>query len=222
MQGELVVAEGELIVASPNCPDERFDVRIEVSPDFPESEPRVFEIGKQIPHTVDRHIEDTGTCCTGVYEEWLVESEDHSFSAFLCGPVDRFFFSQVWFELTKRLHGKGEWPFGERSHGLIGIIEGYTTAIGIEFDPENAAPLFAHLRLLERKNAKGHVQCPCGSGKRLRDCHSDRLSRLRSKVRPQLASRMLTRMIAHSTREETRIPGVSVAQVARRYAMNAN
>ena len=194
-QDGLLVAEGELIVASPDCPDERFAVRIEVPRDFPESEPKVFETGGRIPRTSDRHMfEDNGACCTGVYEEWLVEAGDPTFSAFLCGPVDRFFFSQVWFELTERVHGTGGWPFGERSHGLLGILEGYAAAIGIVFDPEKAGPLFAHLRLLERKNIKGHVRCPCGSGKRLRDCHSDRLRRLRVKVSPRLARRMLARI----------------------------
>ncbi|WP_354543406.1 SEC-C metal-binding domain-containing protein [Roseovarius sp. MBR-78] len=54
--------------------------------------------------------------------------------------------------------------------------------------------LVAHLRLLERKSVKGHVRCPCGSGRRLRDCHAELVRKQRVRVPPRLARRMLVRI----------------------------
>ncbi len=177
------------------CPDERFTVRFEIESDFPASEPAVFETDGRIPRTPDRHMYDEpGACCTGVYEEWLAEVEDPSVAAFIDGPVQRFFYSQVFYELTEEVEGAGGWPFGERSHGLMGILEGYAIALGIEHDPKDIGQLFAHLRLLERKSVKGHVRCPCGSGRRLRDCHAELVRKQRVRIPPRLARRMLARI----------------------------
>jgi hypothetical protein len=39
------------------------------------------------------------------------------------------------------------------------------------------------MKLLARKNRpKGHERCPCGSGKRLRNCHRQLLYNIREKV----------------------------------------
>lgn len=195
VEGDLVVAEGEFAVRVDGCPDERFTVKVEIEADFPATEPAVLETDGRIPRTLNRHMYDkSGACCTGVYEEWLAEVENPSVAAFIDGPVERFFYSQVFYELTEAVEGTGQWPFGERSHGLMGILEGYAVALGIEHDPKDISQLIAHLSLLERKSVKGHVRCPCGSGRRLRDCHAELIRRQRLKVPPRLARRMLVRI----------------------------
>lgn len=201
VENGLVIAEGDFLVRVDGCPDDRFAVRVEIDWRFPDMEPRVFETAGRIPRTADRHMYDgSGACCTGVYEEWLVEVETPSVSSFLEGPVDRFLVGQTYFELTETVEGEGKWPFGERSHGVLGILEGCAIALGIDLDPDDITPLIDHLRLLERKSIKGHVRCPCGSGRRLRDCHSERMRRLQVEVPPRLAHRMLARILGELRR----------------------
>ena len=51
-----------------------------------------------------------------------------------------------------------------------------------------------YLRLLSRAEIKGHAACPCGSGLRLRNCHIDRVLKLREQICPSMAKRMLARI----------------------------
>lgn len=183
---DLVFLEGRLVVKSADGPFDTFDVRVSVSPSFPFDEPSVFETGGRIPRVVDRHVfEESGACCLGVWEEWLILAPEHSPAAFLTGPLHDFFLSQCWYEV------KGEWPFGDRSHGMLGILEAYCDILGIDQDLGKAS---AYLRLLSRRSIKGHITCPCGSGHRIRNCHREKLAALHVGIPPFMASRMLRKL----------------------------
>ena len=101
------------------------------------------------------------------------------------GPLNEFFLAQFWFE---RL---GQWPFGERPHGQVGIAEAYADALDI---PHDEMILIDHLKLLTKDWPKGHWLCPCGSGELLRHCHRDEMMALHQKVPPGMAIRMLRRL----------------------------
>jgi hypothetical protein len=77
-----------------------FDVRIELLDIYPRQEPKVFEIGGKTPRTPDRHINPDGDCCIKVWENWLATARNHSFGAFLNGPLNEYFLGQFWFEKT--------------------------------------------------------------------------------------------------------------------------
>ena len=79
--------------------------------------------------------------------------------------VESYFFS---FEYFKRF---GVFPFGERPHGLDGLLNTYQELLD-EADPRKAAAL---LKYCADENYRGHIDCPCGSGKRLRQCHGKAL-----------------------------------------------
>lgn len=172
-------------IANPAGPISEFDIEIVLSDGYPIREPKVFEVGGRIPRSSDHHVNDEGDCCVTVWENWLVCAKDHSFAAFMNGPLNEFFLGQYWFEQT------GKWPFGERSHGQKGLEEAYADALGI---PNKKKDLIYHLRLLSRDWPKGHWLCPCGSGKPLRHCHSDELMALHERVPPRIAIRMLRRL----------------------------
>jgi hypothetical protein len=93
--------------------------------------------------------------------------------------------SQCWYE------GTGKWPFGDRSHGRLGVLESFCELLGIDVDQGQAV---SYLRLLARETIKGHVACPCGSGKRLRNCHITKFTDLREWMLPFMAKRMLDRI----------------------------
>lgn len=78
--------------------------------------------------------------------------------------VEPFYFSYEYFSTY------GTFPFDERSHGIVGIIEGYTDI----FKTENQDELI-NILFYVRANGKyrGHTLCPCGSEKKLRNCHGE-------------------------------------------------
>lgn len=177
--------------ANPAGPIASFDIEIVLPASFPRREPKLFEVGGRIPRCPDRHINPDGDCCVTVWEHWLVCAEDHSFGAYLYGPVYEYFLSQYWFEKT------GKWPFGERAHGSKGLQAAYAEALGV---PNKKADLIYHLRLLSQDWPKGHWLCPCGNGKLLRHCHRDEMMALHRRIAPRIARRMLYRL-----REQERI-----------------
>jgi hypothetical protein len=173
------------VVAPPDGPITEFEIKIKFPESYPWREPKVFEVGGRIPRRADRHINSDGDCCVTVWENWLVTSDNHSVGGFLNGPLYEYLLGQFWFEKT------GKWPFGERAHGAPGLEEAYADALGI---PNRRQSLLYHLRLLSKDWPKGHWPCPCGSGKRLRHCHSNELIAMHQRVPPDIARRMLLRL----------------------------
>lgn len=182
--GRYFVFERE-VVSAPGGPITTFEIEMELPNRYPGREPRVFEIAGRIPRKPERHINPYGDCCITVWENWLVVAQDHSFTSYINGPLNEYFLGQFWFEQ------KGEWPFGERSHGEKGLIEAYADALGIANKKE---VIEYHLKLLSRDWPKGHWLCPCGSGKILRQCHRNDLWAMHERVPPSIARRMLRRL----------------------------
>ena len=75
--------------------------------------------------------------------------------------VEPYFFS---YEFYVRY---GTFPFGERPHGLNGIIQTYQEI----FHANDGGSTCALLRYAAEEAYRGHVSCPCGSGEKLRKCH---------------------------------------------------
>jgi hypothetical protein len=159
---------------------ERYQIEIRVPRDYPKTLPVVEEIGGRIPRIADHHISADGTACLLVPEEWLLAG-DQSFRAFLDGPIRNFFLGQILVEAGK------PWPFGERSHGYDGLIESYRELLAIT-DPTR---VIAYFDCLRRRALKGHFDCPCGSNKRLRNCHRAELQSLAKRSRRRLRSKRM-------------------------------
>ena len=184
VQGTYLVFENG-VVSNPAGPISEFEIDMVLPARYPHREPKVYEVGGRIPRKPDRHINSDGDCCITVWEHWLLTAPDHSFAAFLDGPVNEFFLGQHSYEST------GTWPFGERSHGQKGLVEAYADGLGI---PHRKSSLNYYLRLLSQAWPKGHWLCPCGSGKRLRYCHRADLMHLHDRVPPRMAKLMLRRL----------------------------
>lgn len=75
--------------------------------------------------------------------------------------VEPYFFS---YEFFCRF---GKYPFGERPHNAEGIIHTYQD-LWHESDP---LITFQLLRYAAEEQYRGHLFCPCNSGKRIRNCH---------------------------------------------------
>jgi len=180
---DMVVVEGKLLVGQPSAWFDVYDVLIAFTVEFPEAEPAVWEVASRIPRTADRHVfPKGGNCCLGIWEEWLVEAPAHGVADFMRGPLQSYFEGQTHFEVH------GEWPYGERPHGASGVFEAYADVLGLPHEP---ATIRAHLNALTKRELKGHHACPCGSGRRLRDCHAEGLRAMSAKVDADMARRML-------------------------------
>ncbi len=151
-----------------------FSIEIEFPNDFPISIPILRETAKRIPKIADRHFNLDESACLFVPEErekyFPVGSP---ISMFIENCVQPFFVNQSYFEET------GEWPLGQRSHGLNGVIEYYRELFG-----ENSKEMGNFIIYLGKREIKGHWPCYCGSGKKMRKCHMPYLIYYRSKYQP--------------------------------------
>lgn len=164
---------------------DRFQINIELPADFPDSIPILREVGGRIPWHESRHVNrGTGEACPIVPEEWFLRPESGSMLAFLDGPVRNFFLGQILVEAGQ------PWPFGERSHGVDGLFEAYGEMLGTS----DRDAIVRYLDCLRRETLKGHWECPCGSAKRMRNCHWDELQTLRERIPPRVARTALARI----------------------------
>jgi len=183
----LVILEGIFVVSSPEGePFDFYEVLVGVPPEFPRKEPRAIETAKRIPRIADRHVyPNGGYCCLCIWEEWLHENPDPSFANFLTGVMHDYFVSQTYFET------RNEWPYGERSHDSPGVVESFSELLGVEPDFE---VIENYLHALSMGKFKGHNDCPCGSGERIRKCHREQMNQLSKKILKETALAMLERL----------------------------
>lgn len=154
-------------------PIEEFEIAIVAEPNYPEAEAILIVTNDRFPRDIDRHIYENGACCTCVWEEWLATAEDTSFASFMNGPVRNFLLSQLYFE------AHGDWPFGQRKHGIAGLVESVSRILGTKLDQPTA---IRHLNALTGGEPKGHWECVCGSGRKIRDCDRTHLLGLRERI----------------------------------------
>lgn len=158
-------------------------IEIEIPPDFPTSVPRVKEIGGRIPRIVDRHIFTNDCVCLFLPDErWKYWPRGSRFSEFMRGPVNDYFASQTYFEQNDR------WPFGERRHAQLGILDYYAEELGTL----NLRVIQRCLELLALDALRVDLPCYCGSSRPVRNCHLAKVIELRSKVDVETARNSLS------------------------------
>ncbi len=134
--------------------------------------------------TADHHVNaGTGDICTDVPELILLRGQP-SLVEYLDGPVRNFFLSQIIVASGKT------WPFGQWDHGKKGLLQAYGELLGVTEERQ----IRAYLDYVASKKAKGHWPCPCGSMKRLRDCHAKQIAELRERIPRRIAASALTRL----------------------------
>lgn len=165
-----------------------YQVEIAVSTSYPDAEPKVMETGNRIhPRVKEMHINLDGTCCYGVWEVWLAESDDWSIQSFFNGPLQDYFLSQWYYEK------KNIWPLGCWSHGRKGIFEACKGALGLQDNAPDEI-VFSYLGMLSRPKIKKNWACPCGSNEKIENCHYNELILLRKNVPNFLAKNILSRI----------------------------
>lgn len=178
---ETIEVRGTFPVLDGNDVLDQYEVLIRFSETYPDDPPEVWETGGRIPRLADRH--NSETACLFVPFEWRIRRPDLSFRTFLHDAMRGYFIGQSLAELGK------PWPQGERAHGVDGMLQALADLLGIE---DTDAARGAMLMLIKPK-IKGHWDCFCGSGLRLRNCHGERLRSLHSAGTAQSAMRSLRR-----------------------------
>lgn len=186
MEGGRPIFRGSFPVVHDSKVLDRFSIEIEFPAGITKL-PSIREIGGRIPKHRDHHVSDDGTICTEVPELILLRG-GYSLVSYLDGAVRNYFLGQLLVE-------QGEpWPFGEWDHGKPGLLQAYGEILGVTGEQE----IRRFLDCLGHKKVKGHWNCPCGSGKRIRDCHVDAIRKLQEFVPPPIARQALERLNLYS------------------------
>jgi hypothetical protein len=151
--------------------------QIEITPDECDERgiPKICEIGGRIPRDIARHIEKDGTACITLPDSfWHEHPGGMSLVEYLDGPVRGYFAAQSLIDLGE----PSPWPVGEWAHGANGIVDFYRDKVGTD----NGFTILRFLKLLTKKEVKGHVPCPCNNGKKLRACHGTVVRELRARI----------------------------------------
>lgn len=165
---------------------DEFKIEMMVPNTFPEDIPIVREIGGRLPKIVDRHFYMNGKACLFMPEErYKYVPAGMTLMEFIDGPMKSFFIGQISYEQT------GKWIFGERAHGVAGIVDYYGEIIG----NTNKEIITRLLIYLCKDKVKGHWQCFCKSGEKMRSCHYKQLLEMRERIKPKDAILSLRIMV---------------------------
>lgn len=128
--------------------------------------PSVKDIGHHIDVNYPHKYNNRELCLGTDTEIILTCTSKENFDLYLW--FNKFMISYFYsYEYYNRM---GEYPFGERSHGSKGILEFYMDIFNIQ--AHNQAHEF--LKFINNQQVyRGHLLCPCGSGKRIRNCHKE-------------------------------------------------
>ncbi|QPJ65378.1 MAG: hypothetical protein G3M78_08230 [Candidatus Nitrohelix vancouverensis] len=137
-----------------------FEIEIVIPEDYPESPPKVRELLNRIPKDFHK-IQDDFLCLAAPLEVRLKFSKDKSLVGFVEKFVVPYLYSFCCWEKN------GDMPFGERSHGVAGVLEQYRDILDVDTDLK----ALCLIKVLVEGNYRGHLNCPCGSDLQLRKCH---------------------------------------------------
>ncbi len=141
---------------------DEYCLEIRIRFDFPSSIPIVRDLNGDVPKGLE-HFNAGGELCLGASCDLCEYLEAHTnIVDFINDIIMSYLYTASYY---KRY---GSTPFGERSHGIKGMEEAYMERYGAK-DRGTLISLLAYVAGL--REYRGHLLCPCGSGKKLRSCH---------------------------------------------------
>jgi len=176
--GKLVV-DGELSVALPGGVTREFTVEIRYPGTSPFELPDVFDVGGRFARGGENHVEDSGRFCM-----WLpLTAPVADFQR--PGGLGRYLDSicdfvrlQIMYEERRRREVKPCWLWADWAHGRAGYEQWFhENTVGLT--PDQFGKLLEAVRTPPRRTGK----CPCGSGKKLGNCHKKWLATVRRSAR---------------------------------------
>lgn len=167
MHADAAVLEGrlEFVLHPPGYTriEDSYSVRMDVPLGQTEGIPEVFETGRRIPCDADHHVNPNGALCLG--SPWRVRQllgRPASLVALVERCVIPFLYAASW-----RAQGNEGYPFAELPHGRAGLLDDYSSILGVDGP---TAVLRALDALARRRREANKLPCPCRCGLRLGRC----------------------------------------------------
>lgn len=144
---------------------DKYKIQILFPFDYPKKIPIVSELENRIPSSADSHNNKNGDgFCLGVPGDIYAKIYKNStFKYFISEIVIPFLYANTFYEKYKK------YPWPTRPHFGAGLIEYYQTLFNLK--NEELTKKFLYNIAFSKEIVKGHTQCPCGSGKKFRNCH---------------------------------------------------
>lgn len=138
-----------------------YDIKIVLHRNFPKILPIVSVPSKK---TINFHTYDDTTLCLGATNELKERLRENPSLLYLIEKIIIPFLYKA--SYTKKYSIT---PGGDLSHGDQGLAEYYSEKLNLN----DKKLVLQFTRLLKNGKLKGHWTCPCGSGKKIRNCHVD-------------------------------------------------
>lgn len=139
----------------------KFNVDIIVPGEFPLALPMVKELSNRIDKTYPHQYTGGYLCLASNLDLKMHFSQDKDISSFVDKYVIPYFYTYRFFEEY------GVYPYGERSHGTMGDLEYLKDLLNVK----DWGQVFDIMVFVIQSTYRGHLPCPCGSRKHIRDCH---------------------------------------------------
>jgi hypothetical protein len=151
--------------------EDYFALEIHIPNNFPGDIPKVKTIDGRIrADNYKGHIYSNGEFCLETNTAMAAYLQNTpSLLGFLTKYLDTYLCGFLYYRKHKQL------PFGEHRHGGFGLLDYYCEL----FETSDIKIAFMLLDCLVNRNLKGHIQCPCQSGLRYRNCHRERINELK-------------------------------------------
>lgn len=141
-----------------------FAIKLVHSSYYPKGFGRLYEIGDDIPKTIEWHKYDNEQCCVcAVPEELIQQQKRNSILAFLQEYAIPFLVTYLY----KKEYGK--YPNGEYEHGHTGTVQWYKEQFPL-CSLSKTRDIVAYIALGNRL-PKPFEKCICNSGKKFKKCH---------------------------------------------------
>ena len=123
--------------------------------------PYVIDVGKHISPTY-HHYYSNGKLCLETDAKILSDYvENFNIVHWMDKYVESYFYAYAYYMRFD------EFPYGERSHGLEGVLEAYQELL----NAKDVVETYEIMRYMYNNQYRGHFFCPCKSGKKIRNCH---------------------------------------------------
>ena len=162
-----------------NCNDEIIYGCYDLLIDFNKSSiPYVYDIKKEIRRNYEHRYSNDRLCLATDIEQLLFIRNTKSICLWIEKYVESYYISYEYFQKY------AIYPFGQYSHGVQGIAEYYETYFELT-NKKNSLNIIKYIFL---NNYRGHNLCPCGSNKKVRDCHGEFIMKCKQDVNYNLLS----------------------------------
>lgn len=141
----------------------KFNVEIVVPRDYPLALPIVNELSNCIAEGYPHRYEGGQLCLASNLELMMFFNRNNDISIFVEQYIIPYLYTYKYYEFF------GIYPYGERSHGPMGDLEYLKDLLAVN----DWSQVYNIMIFVMNSHYRGHIQCPCGSGKRIRNCHGE-------------------------------------------------